>query len=200
MNRRLLSCVIALAACSPELPSLPTADEDAPSQIQWVALETVDGAEAIAPEAFPAGGVARLSLRVLDQAQQPYRGASVTLSVRVANFADLLRFPEGNQCVSDGAGLCTVVLASRGEAGQAELLAVVPGRNTVTANFPLQIVASEGQMRIQFTVGGVGGAEWQGQGSDPLAGLDPMVLSADEQTARPLSVKLEDRYGNHWKI
>ena len=45
-------------------------------------------------------------------------------------------------------------------------------------------------------MGGVGGAEWQGQGSDPLAGLDPMVLSADAQIARVLSVKLEDDYGN----
>ena len=48
MNGRLLSCVLAVAACSPELPSLPTADEDAPSQIQWVALEMVEGGEAIA--------------------------------------------------------------------------------------------------------------------------------------------------------
>ena len=60
MSYRVLSCVIALAACSPELPSLPTADEDAPSQIQWVAFEAVEGAQAIAPEAFPAGEVARI--------------------------------------------------------------------------------------------------------------------------------------------
>ena len=109
-----LSCLALLVtACSQgALPSLPEAQSGEPRSVEWVGLTSIDDSPLDA-RAMPAGSVGKVVFRILDEAAQPLSGASLTLSARAADFADLLRFPDGDQCFSDQAGECSVIIAAR---------------------------------------------------------------------------------------
>jgi cysteine-rich repeat protein len=187
--------IILSMSCGESLPGLPQAALVEPSQIEWQQLEDLQG-DAIAAEAFPAGQVARLVLRVLDASLQPVPGALVSLSARADNFDDLLRFPAGTQCFSDAQGLCSIVIASQGKAGALTLTARAAALVPVVAEFPMVVVARRDELKLHVEVQGVGAVEWAGEGTDPLVALERLLINADVNSGRLITVRVNDPHDN----
>ncbi len=196
MRRSAVTIVLLCLACSPELPSLPTGADDGPARLEWVSLATWDGGQFLDRSAIPAGVVARLQLKVSTATGAPSFGASVRVIAESNDFEERLTFPRGDACFSDSEGLCSLVLKSTGLAGPVTLSAQVAGANPFVERYEAAVVSGDDDGRIRFTLGGLGGAEWAGERSDPLAALDPMVLSADASEARRVEVHLTDSFGN----
>jgi hypothetical protein len=121
-----------LAACSvPSLPTMPVADDNPPGSLHWVSLTTAVGEVAIEPSAVVAGQALRLTLEVRSRAGSPMPSIETVFSVQTENFADLVRFPEGDRCLSTSNGHCSVVLVSRGGAGSFDLTARIGAEEPV---------------------------------------------------------------------
>ena len=178
-----------------ELPSLPEAQSGEPRSVEWVGLSALDDSPLDA-QAMPAGSVGKVVFRILDEAAQPLSGATLTLSARAPDFADLLRFPDGDQCFSDQAGDCSVIIASQGAAGAVTLTARVAATLPVVAEFPLVVVPLAEDLQLKVTVQGVGSVTYSGEDADPLAALERTLLSADVDSGRLVSVELTDRFDN----
>ena len=115
MRCRQVGWLLALSACgSPALPELPTVDFNAPGSLTWVSLATASDGVEVDPNAIIAGRALRLKLAVRSRGGSLLRGVETAFSLQTENFADLLRFPEGDRCISDREGICSVVLVSRG--------------------------------------------------------------------------------------
>ena len=111
------SLCAALACSAPSLPTLPQANDDTPGSLTWISLTAAVGGAVVDPSSVVAGQALRLVLEVRSVANVPMAGVETVFSVQTDNFADLVRFPEGDRCLSDAQGQCSVVLVSRGGAG-----------------------------------------------------------------------------------
>ncbi len=189
------AALTAAVGCGNPLPELPVSGENEPNSIEWVSLAGLDDA-AIEPTAFPAGSVARVQFRVLDQAGEPATGAALNLTAQAEDFADLLRFPSGNDCFVDAQGLCELVLASKGGAGRLTLTARVSAAAPLVTEYDLVVVARQDQLRLHVEVQGLGSVSFDGQGTDPLDALDRVLLNADVDTARLVTLAVSDRFNN----
>ena len=200
MNRRLLSCVLAVAACSPELPALPTAEEDRQiAELQFLSIERalpeVGQDASLAWDRLPPGLAMRFRLQCLDRSGAVLAGSSVNVAARTADFRRRLSFPEGDTCRCDEAGHCDLYLLSEGEAGSAELVATAADSG-VQARQAVTIVSAEEAPRIRLDVEGLAAVTWEPGQNDPLALAGTLTLSADSPQPAALTVRLEDAFGN----
>ena len=181
-----LVCALAVGACgSSPLPSLPEVRDDAPGSLTWVSLTTAVGAEPVEPDAVVAGQALRLVLEVRSVAAQPLAGVEAVFSVQAENFADLIRFPQGDRCLSDAQGQCSVVLVSRGGAGAFDLTARIVADPPVVETYPFVVVAEQESAHVTLDIETLGTLEWaSGQGTrsrSPIAccfwtWINPLVV------------------------
>ena len=193
-----LVCALAVGACgSSPLPSLPEVRDDAPGSLTWVSLTTAVGAEPVEPDAVVAGQALRLVLEVRSVAAQPLAGVEAVFSVQAENFADLIRFPQGDRCLSDAQGQCSVVLVSRGGAGAFDLTARIVADPPVVETYPFVVVAEQESAHVTLDIETLGTLEWASGQGDPLAVADRVLfLDVDQPAGRLLRVRLLDGFDN----
>ena len=194
---RWISCFslcAALACSAPSLPTLPQANDDTPGSLTWVSLP-LRWAAVVDPSSVVAGQALRLVLEVRSVANVPMAGVETVFSVQTDNFADLVRFPEGDRCLSDAQGQCAVVLVSRGGAGAFRLRIVADP--PVVESYPFMVLAKEDSARVQLDIETLGNLEWATGQGDPLAVADRVLaLDVDQAVGRRLTVRLLDGFDN----
>ncbi|MDE0883492.1 MAG: hypothetical protein OSB21_12935, partial [Myxococcota bacterium] len=148
------------------------------------------------PDAVPAGAALRLTLKVETAAGAPALGASVNVGIVAPGFADLVRFPRGATCISDGQGDCELILVSRGESGIFSLVAQVLGETLIEERFELQIMPLVDGPSVIFEIETLARYVWRIGHSDPFETGDVLALNADIAPGRVVEITLQDKFEN----
>ncbi len=201
-----LSLVLGfLSACSsgalPELP--PVATEFTPNQVQIIGIWPTDGDEQLRPPVLVVGQAYKLKVRVRALGDRPLSSEPLVASIASDSFERVISFPRGDTCITPAEpesdserGVCTIVFYAEGLVRDVAIRVRAQRALAVTDRIDLDLQADIASARLRFVVPGVGTATWLPGDADPLAALQRMGLSLEEDQAVPLVVELKDAYDN----
>ena len=191
MRLTLSALLLVATACGvPSLPTLPQANDDTPGSLTWVSLAP-PWARRLA-SAVVAGRRCVWFCRCA--VWRVSRSQALNVSVQAEN---LVRFPQGDRCLSDAQGQCSVVLVSRGGAGAFDLTARIVADPPVVETYPFVVVAEQESAHVTLDIETLGTLEWASGQGDPLAVADRVLfLDVDQPAGRLLRVRLLDGFDN----